>query len=78
VRIARVEDRLDGVERAGADVAEDDTQSADDESRLGWGAQSCATGVGIRAQLVIESQAGGRTVYPSSPGGRCASDWRAR
>ena len=38
MRVAGVEDRLDGVERAGADVAEDDAQGTDDERRLRRGA----------------------------------------
>ena len=37
MRVARVEDRLDGVERAGADVSEDNPQSTDRESPLRHG-----------------------------------------
>jgi hypothetical protein len=38
VRIARIEDRLDGVQRARADVPEDNAESADRESPLGGSA----------------------------------------
>jgi hypothetical protein len=35
VRVGGVEDRLDGVERAGADVAEDDAERAEDQREPG-------------------------------------------
>ena len=38
VRIARVENRLDGVQRAGADVPEDNSESTERESPLGGSA----------------------------------------
>ena len=51
MRVARVEDRLDGVERAGADVAEDDAEGADDQRRLGRAAHPRATGIGAPTRL---------------------------
>jgi hypothetical protein len=47
VRVGGVEDRLDGVDRAGADVAEDDAQRTDRERQLRGGTRCGGTGIDV-------------------------------
>jgi hypothetical protein len=58
-RVARVEDRLDGVERAPADISEDNPQSTDRESTLRRSVPVHGHSIRLVADQALAHHAGG-------------------
>ena len=75
VRIARTEDRLDGVQRARADVPEDNSESTDRESPLGGSASVHAHSIRqpVRSARTSSSRASEAAIQGSAHGSAEAS-----